>query len=70
MSTFAPVVLFVFNRPALTKLTANSLLANYNVDNTDLFIYCDGPREEGDSVNINLVREYCKSKKIINLVVS
>ncbi len=57
----APVVLFVYNRPWHTRQTIEALLKNNLADESDLFIFSDGPKNETDIVQINLVRAYIKT---------
>ncbi len=66
----APVVVFAFNRPDLLKNTLASLKANVLFDQTDLFIFIDGPKTGSDSLKIEQVKQIiedlngCKSKKV------
>ena len=48
----APVALFAFNRPRHTARALEALAANNVASDTDLFVFCDGPRddEERDAV--------------------
>lgn len=58
---FAPIILFVYNRPWHTKQTVESLKKNELASNSDLYIYADGPKEdatEEQKNNINSVRDY------------
>ena len=57
----APVVLFVYNRPNHTKLTVESLLKNRYADQSDLFIFADGPKEGEADSEIRKVREYVQT---------
>jgi len=41
---FAPIVLFVYNRPSHTKLVLDNLSKNSESKESRLFIYCDGPK--------------------------
>ncbi len=54
----APIALFVFNRPEHTQKTLNALCNNYLVEQSELFVFCDGPRENNmhnDKLNITAV---------------
>lgn len=42
--TTAPVVLFVYNRPEHARLTLEALAANDLADQSELYIYSDGPK--------------------------
>lgn len=43
-TNYAPIVLFVYNRPEHTKRTVEALLSNPEAKNSDLFIFADGPK--------------------------
>lgn len=45
-SAMAPVALFVFNRPLHTRRTLEALRQNELSDQTELYVFCDGPRSE------------------------
>ena len=61
--TYAPIVVFGFNRPDALKNTIASLLRNEEAKDSDLFIFVDGPREGkvGEKEKVKKVREYVKS---------
>lgn len=42
MNQFAPILLFVYNRPRHTEMVLDSLLQNSEAQLSDLFIYADG----------------------------
>src|SRR5262249_7004873 len=44
----APIALFVFRRPEKTRAALESLARCRGVDNSDLHIFCDGPRDAND----------------------
>lgn len=46
--TFAPVLIFVYNRPAHTAALLNSLRANEGVEHSELIFYADGPKPGAD----------------------
>ena len=52
----APIVLFVFNRPEHTEKTLDSLRGNVLAAESELFVFCDGPRNESDQANVEAVR--------------
>lgn len=58
MSPFAPIVLFTFNRPRHTQRTVEALLRNEGASDSELFVFCDGPRNQDDRASVNEVREY------------
>jgi hypothetical protein len=45
MSAFAPIVLFVYNRPDHTRRTLAALAANPLASESDLIVYADGPKK-------------------------
>lgn len=57
----APVVLFVYNRPAHTKAVVEALLKNELASASDLFVYSDGPKKPEDEGGVNHVRAYIRS---------
>ena len=61
--TYAPIVVFGFNRPDALKNTIASLLRNEEAKDSDLFVFVDGPREgkvgEVEKVD-NRLRKYYK----------
>src|SRR5882672_5487111 len=52
----APVALFFFNRPEHARRTLEALVRNDAAIQTDVFIYCDGPRDERDKAEVGRVR--------------
>jgi GR25 family glycosyltransferase involved in LPS biosynthesis len=57
---FAPIVLFVYNRPWHTQQTVEALQKNELANESELFIYADGTKQEND-LKIQEVREYIKT---------
>jgi hypothetical protein len=57
----APVALFVYNRPAHTRRTAEALAANEGARETDLFVFSDGPRGPREEAQVREVRVYLKA---------
>lgn len=58
MSTYAPIVLFTFNRSSHTQRTVEALQRNEGASDSELFVFCDGPRNQDDRASVNEVREY------------
>lgn len=57
----APIVLFVYNRPWHTQQTVEALQKNVLAEESDLYIFADGPKEtatEEQKERIRQVREY------------
>jgi hypothetical protein len=60
MQNFAPVALFVYNRPEHTRRTLDSLQKNFLAKESRLFIFSDGARA-GEEGNVEAVRALAKS---------
>ena len=60
---YAPVLLFVYNRPAHTRRLVESLLQNPESAESRLFIYSDAPRDEAARPAVDEVRRYVRSLK-------
>ena len=61
----APITLFVYNRPENTAQTLEALSNNDLSSESDLFVFCDGPKENADDDTkkaIQKVRDVVKSK--------
>lgn len=54
---FAPIALFVYNRPYHTERTIEALKKNLYASESELFIFSDGPKEDEDFPIIIKVRE-------------
>ncbi|MFY0255897.1 hypothetical protein ACDQ55_18290 [Chitinophaga sp. 30R24] len=53
----APIVLFVYNRPALTLSTLQHLSKNREAKDSILYVYCDGPKESATPAQLQLVEQ-------------
>jgi hypothetical protein len=53
----APVILFTFNRPKHAEKTLKALAENELANETNLYIFSDGPRNDNDIPNVKSVRE-------------
>jgi hypothetical protein len=58
----APIVLFVYNRPLLTKMALEHLMANELALDSTLYIYADGAKENATLEQINNIEE---TRKVI-----
>jgi len=56
--TYAPIVLFVYNRPWHTRQTVEALQRNELAAESELFIYSDAARTAKDQVAVEEVRDY------------
>ena len=57
----APVIIFAYKRLDSVKRTVESLASCKYADQTELFIFCDGPRNDVDLKATNAVRKYLRS---------
>jgi hypothetical protein len=64
---FAPVALFVFNRPSHTEKTLRALMANPGFAESPVFVFSDGPRNADDAPTVLAVRQQVKSLGLPNL---
>lgn len=48
----APIIIFAFNRPEALKRLNKSLASNYLYEESEKFIFIDGPRNENDQNKI------------------
>ena len=58
---FAPIILFVYNRPWHTQQTVEALLKNFEAYKSDLYIFADGLKytaTEKQSIDFHKTREY------------
>lgn len=59
----APIIIFAFNRLGALKNTVSSLRENKEAQDSELFVFVDGPRpsKQGEEEKVEEVREYVKS---------
>jgi len=57
-SRWAPIVLFVYNRPEHTRRTIESLLRNPLAAQSELIVYADGPNNQSDRALVGKVRDF------------
>jgi putative methyltransferase (TIGR04325 family) len=71
-----PLILFVYNRPLFTQQTLAALAENEGADQTDLYVFADGPKAEAtqeDLARIQAVHQIIQSAtgfKSVHLTVS
>jgi hypothetical protein len=58
---FAPIILFVYNRPWHTKQTVEALQKNSLAVSSELFIYSDAAKNESAKKDVDEVRGYIKA---------
>lgn len=70
---YAPLVLFVFNRPDHTFETLSYIGRLKNAENTDFYIFCDAPRGEKDLANVEkvraIIREFAEQNVYHNTII-
>jgi len=59
--SLAPIALFVYNRPNHTKQTIQALQKNTLANESELFIFSDGVKNEAENKAIQEVRDHLKS---------
>ncbi len=59
--TYAPIALFVYNRPTHTRHTVTALKSSALAANSDLFVFSDGPRNHESEAAVGQVRDYIGS---------
>jgi hypothetical protein len=60
---YAPILLFVYNRPLHTRRTIEALIKNHLADQSNLIVYADGPKSDKDTASIEEVRRFVRSVK-------
>ena len=64
---YAPIALFVYNRPDTLKKMLSSLVKNKLIKNADIYIFSDGPKKKEDSQKIKKVREIINNIKKLRI---
>lgn len=59
--TYAPICLFTYNRVHETRQTVEALKSNYFAEESDIFIFSDGARNEASEKSVEQVREYIRT---------
>jgi len=60
MTNLSPIVLFVYNRPWHTRQTLEALSKNILADQSKLYIYADGPKENATEEQLQKIKEVRK----------
>lgn len=60
-TTYAPIVLFTYNRPEHTQGTVTALAQNDGAAESDLIIYSDGPKNDAAKEAVAAVRTFLKT---------
>ena len=58
---YAPIALFVYNRPDHTRRTVEALSKNINADNHILYVFSDAPKYKSDIGEVENTRDYLKN---------
>lgn len=58
--TYAPIALFVYNRPDHARRTIEALQKNVLAQKSDLVIFSDAPKTEAQAENVREVRQYIR----------
>jgi hypothetical protein len=53
----SPIALFLYNRIKQTKYTVEALLSCPEAKDSDLFVFCDGPKKEASLIELNAIKE-------------
>ncbi len=61
--SLAPLILFVYNRPWHTQQTVEALLRNPLAQQTELYVFADGAKQQDDPARVAEVRQYVKGIK-------
>lgn len=64
---YAPIALFVYNRPDHTARTLRSLVDNAGFYKSRLHVFCDGPKHERDAERVAATRAAVKQFSLNNL---
>lgn len=62
-SKYAPIALFVYNRPTHTRETVEALQQNPEAAESILYIFADGPKDPGAAAAVAAVRQYIHELK-------
>ena len=61
MMTYAPIALFTYSRPDHTRQAVESLLRNAESQDSDLFVFSDGPKTEAIVAGVKENRKYIRT---------
>ena len=68
MSELAKIALFAYNRPVYVKRTIQCLKNDYLSSQSDLCVFCDGPKNQDDEKKVAEVRDIVKNIEGFNSV--
>lgn len=61
---YAPLAIFVYNRPNKLKHTLVNLKKNFLLEKTKVYIFSDGPKNKLDLIKIKKVRKIIEFQKL------
>lgn len=64
----SPIAIFLYNRPEKTISCLNSISANIDFNDSPLYIFIDGPKNNNDKIKINEIKKIISSFNFMNLV--
>ena len=67
--TLSPIALFVYNRPHHTRKTLESLMANAELSDSPLYVFCDGAKRKKDIPLVQATRELIRSYELDNATI-
>ena len=67
--TPSPIALFVYNRPQHTRKTLESLMANAELSDSPLYVFCDGAKRKKDIPLVQATRELIRSYELDNATI-
>jgi len=65
----SPIALFTYKRPEHTRVTLESLIGNRGFEDSQLYVFSDGPRTKSDAEAVRETREVIRSYKLRNVEV-
>jgi len=60
LTQFAPIIIFLYNRPKHTEATLKNLSLTVDAKKSELFIFCDGPKINASSKDLNNISKVRK----------
>lgn len=70
-SSYAPIIVFPYNRPMHLKSVIYHLSKNTLANKSEIYLFCDGPHSKQDKKNVMTVRALCREItgfKTINII--
>lgn len=67
MSAFAPIAIFAFRRAAHLAATLDALQKCTEFEQSNVFVFCDGPRSPSDEQGVREVRDMLTERRTPNM---